>query len=81
MAQGSRTEGGLFLERCHRIFAEYEVARHELTLAAGKPQGKLRIGLPQLGIRLMPHVIAFQQTFPEIELELEFTDRLVNVIG
>ncbi len=33
-------EGGLFLERCNPIFAEFEVAKHELTMAAGKPQGK-----------------------------------------
>ncbi|WP_440058079.1 LysR family transcriptional regulator [Pseudomonas fragariae (ex Marin et al. 2024)] len=73
-------EGDLFLERCRRIFAEFEVARRELTQAAGKPQGKLRIGLPQLGMSLMPHLIAFQQTYGEVELELEFSDRLVNVI-
>lgn len=73
-------EGGLFLERCNRIFAEYEVARNELTFAAGKPQGKLRVGLPQLGTNLMPHLIAFQRAYPDIELELEFSDRLVNVI-
>lgn len=73
-------EGELFLERCKRIFAEFEVARRELTQAAGKPQGKLRIGLPQLGMSLMPHLIAFQQTYGEVELELEFSDRLVNVI-
>ncbi len=73
-------EGALFLERCHRIFAELEVAERELTQAAGNPQGKLRISLPQLGMRLMPHLIAFQQTYPAVELELDFSDRLVNVI-
>lgn len=73
-------EGSLFLERCQRIFAEYEVAKRELTQAAGSPQGKLRLGLPQLGMRLMPHLIAFQQAYPDVELELEFSDRLVNVI-
>jgi DNA-binding transcriptional LysR family regulator len=73
-------EGSLFLERCNRIFAEFEVAKRELTQAAGKPQGKLRVGLPQLGMSLMTHLIAFQQAYPEIELELEFSDRLVNVI-
>ncbi|HEX8544655.1 MAG TPA: LysR family transcriptional regulator [Pseudomonas sp.] len=73
-------EGGLFLERCNRIFAEFEVAKRELTQAAGKPQGKLRVGLPQLGMSLMAHLIAFQQAYPEVELELEFSDRLVNVI-
>ncbi|SDS24301.1 transcriptional regulator, LysR family [Pseudomonas oryzae] len=73
-------EGSLFLQRCHRVFAELEVAERELTQAAGKPQGKLRISLPQLGVRLMPHLIAFQQAYPAIELELDFSDRLVNVI-
>ncbi len=28
----------------------------------------------------MRHLIAFQKAFPEIQLELEFSDRLVNVI-
>ncbi|UZJ57903.1 LysR family transcriptional regulator [Pseudomonas sp. KU26590] len=73
-------EGELFLERCRRIFSEFEVAKRELSQAAGKPQGKLRIGLPQLGMSLMPHLIAFQQAYGEVELELEFSDRLVNVI-
>ena len=73
-------EGLLFLERCNRIFAEFEVAKRELTQAAGKPQGKLRVGLPQLGMSLMAHLIAFQQAYPEVELEVEFSDRLVNVI-
>lgn len=73
-------EGTLFLERCNRIFAEFEVARRELTQAAGKPQGKLKVGLPQLGTSLMIDLIAFQQAYPEVELELEFSDRLVNVI-
>ena len=73
-------EGSQFLERCNRIFAEFEVAKRELTQAAGKPQGKLRVGLPQLGMSLMTHLIAFQQAYPEVELELEFSDRLVNVI-
>ncbi|MFC3058444.1 LysR family transcriptional regulator [Paenirhodobacter populi] len=73
-------EGGQFLDRCYRIFAEYDEAKRELTHASSKPQGKMRVGLPQLGIYLMPHLIAFQQQFPEIELELDFSDRIVNLI-
>jgi DNA-binding transcriptional LysR family regulator len=73
-------EGGLFLDRCQRIFAEFDVAKRELTEAAGKPQGRLRIGLPQIGIHLMPLLIAFQRHYPSIELELDFSDRLTNVI-
>ncbi|PSJ44702.1 LysR family transcriptional regulator [Zobellella endophytica] len=73
-------EGHLFLDRCQRILAEFDVARAELTQAKAAPQGKLRVGLPQLGMHLMSYFVAFQEQFPEIELELDFSDRLVNVI-
>lgn len=73
-------EGHVFLERCQRILTEFEDARSELAHAQLAPHGKLRVGLPQLGIHLMPHFVDFQQAYPEIELELDFTDRLVNVI-
>jgi DNA-binding transcriptional LysR family regulator len=73
-------EGSLFLERCSRIFAEIELAKQELGHASDRPQGKLRVSLPQLGMRLMPHLIAFQKTYPDVGLELDFTDRIVNVV-
>jgi DNA-binding transcriptional LysR family regulator len=73
-------EGRLFLDHCYRISAEFELAREQLSHAAGKPSGRLRVGLPHLGIHLMPHLIAFQQRYPTIALELDFSDRLVNVI-
>lgn len=73
-------EGAMFLERCHRILAELDVARKELTEAAGKPMGRLKVGLPQIGSYFMTALMAFQKAYPDIELELDFTDRLVNVI-
>lgn len=73
-------EGYLFFERCQRILAEFDVAKTELAHAQRAPHGKLRIGLPQLGLHLMPHLVEFQLKFPEIELELDFSDRLVNVV-
>ena len=73
-------EGSLFLERCRRILAEFDVARTELTQLSASPQGRLRIGLPQLSGYLVQHLVAFQQAFPQIELEMCFGDRLVNVI-
>ncbi|MCQ9616103.1 LysR substrate-binding domain-containing protein [Paenalcaligenes niemegkensis] len=51
-----------------------------MTQANISPQGRLRIGLPQLGKYLLPQLVEFQQEFPSIELELSFSDRLVNVI-
>lgn len=73
-------EGDRFLVRCQRILEEFDTARAEVRQAQAAPRGKLRIGLPEVGMRLMPHLLVFQQRFPDIELELNFSDQLVNVI-
>ncbi|WP_027350480.1 LysR family transcriptional regulator [Halotalea alkalilenta] len=73
-------EGELFLSRCYRIFAEFDLAKNELSRSTQEPRGRLRISLPQLGVHLMHHLASFQQRFPHIELEMDFSDRLVNVI-
>ncbi|MQB56066.1 LysR family transcriptional regulator [Rahnella sp. RcJ3] len=73
-------EGQIFHGRCQRILAEFDVARDELSQARAEPQGKLRVALPQIGTHLMPYLIEFQMQFPQIELELDFSDRLVNII-
>lgn len=73
-------EGALFLERCRRIFCEIEAAELELSQTRGAPRGKLRVSLPLVWMLMMPRLAAFMQAWPEIELELDFTDRLVDVI-
>ena len=73
-------EGEKFLVRCHRIFAEYEAAREEMGEVTTAPVGRLRVGFPSMGTEMMHHIIAFQSEYPEIELDLDFSDRLVNVV-
>ena len=73
-------EGTLFLERCRRIFCEIEAAELELAQTQGAPRGKLRVSLPLVGMLMMPTLSAFIRAYPEIELDLDFTDRLVDVI-
>jgi DNA-binding transcriptional LysR family regulator len=73
-------EGALFLERCRRIFGEIEAAELELAQTQGAPRGKLRVSLPLVGMLMMPTLGAFMRAYPEIELDLDFTDRLVDVI-
>jgi DNA-binding transcriptional LysR family regulator len=73
-------EGQLFQDRCQKILADFDVARAELVQAKAGPQGRLRVALPHLGIYWMSYLIEFQQEFPQIELDLDFSDRLVNVI-
>ncbi|WLH99202.1 LysR family transcriptional regulator [Pseudomonas simiae] len=66
------SEGALFLERSRRILAEVEAAEQELSDASATPRGKLRISVPQ--------VRDFMRAYPDIELDVDFSDRMVDVI-
>lgn len=73
-------EGSLFLERCRRILAELEAAEMELSNTREQPRGKLRISLPLVSSLVMPVIIQFMRAYPEIELDIDFSDRMVDVI-
>ena len=74
------SEGALFLERCRRILGEIEAAELELSSSKSAPRGRLRISLPLVGSLLNPVLAAFARTYPQVELDLDFTDRRVDVI-
>ncbi len=73
-------EGICFVERCRRILGEFEAAELEATSTRDTPSGTMRVSLPLAGMLMMPTLTAFMQAYPEIELDLDFTDRLVDVI-
>ncbi|MFJ6327375.1 MULTISPECIES: LysR family transcriptional regulator [unclassified Rhizobium] len=73
-------EGSFFLETCRRIQSEYEEAQSKLSSSHAVPRGQLRVSLPLAGMLLMPTLSAFMTAYPEINLDLDFTDRLVDVI-
>ncbi|MDF0729622.1 LysR family transcriptional regulator [Pseudomonas entomophila] len=74
-------EGSLFLERSRRILAEIEAAEQELSQASGEPRGRLRISLPQVTGLVMPALADFMALYPQVELDLDFSDRLVDIVG
>ncbi|EHK76500.1 LysR family transcriptional regulator [Sinorhizobium meliloti CCNWSX0020] len=73
-------DGSFFLETCRRIQSEYESARSKLSRSQAIPRGQLRVSLPLAGMLLMPTISVFMKSHPEINLDLDFTDRLVDVI-
>lgn len=73
-------EGSLFLERSRRILAEIEAAELELSQATSAPRGRLRVSLPLVSSLVLPVLGEFMRDYPAIELDLDFTDRLVDVI-
>ncbi|MFD2644897.1 LysR family transcriptional regulator [Pseudomonas japonica] len=75
-------EGALFFERGRRIVEEIAEAQAELARLAGSPRGTLRVSVPAIGYRLlMPVLGEFTARYPEIRLDLDFNDRLVDVIA
>ncbi|MBE8715723.1 LysR family transcriptional regulator [Cellvibrio polysaccharolyticus] len=73
-------EGVLFMERCRRIVCELESAEAELSQTQGVPKGKLRISLPSIGTFFMAKLTAFKRMYPDIQLDIDYSDRLVDVI-
>ena len=74
-------EGEKFLQRCKRILAEVEAAERELSAATGAPSGRLRISLPRYSGLFEPAIAAFMLAYPAIELDLDFSDAMVNVVS
>jgi DNA-binding transcriptional LysR family regulator len=73
-------EGEMFLERARRILAEIEAAEAELSQTVAMPKGRLRIGLPMIGEPFLLVFAAFQKRYPDVELDLDFDNRKVDVI-
>lgn len=74
-------EGRLFHERCRRILDELADAQATLAQSRGQPRGQLRISAPVVGHHfLLPVLPGFLARYPEVELDLHFTDRSVDPI-
>ncbi|MEB0045593.1 MULTISPECIES: LysR family transcriptional regulator [unclassified Pseudomonas] len=74
------SEGEVFLERCKRILSEIQAAEDDLSAMTAFPRGRLRVGLALAAGLPLPVISDFMERYPEIELDLDFTDRLVDVI-
>ena len=76
-------DGADYFRQCVEILSAVEAAEAGFRGAsAGQPRGKLRIDLPgTLGRRMvMPRIAEFCAAYPEVELVLSLTDRIVDVV-
>lgn len=74
--------GEAYLARCREILALVDAAEAGLAEEGATPRGNLRISVPlSFGLRqLVPLLLDFERTYPDISLDLDFTDRRVNLI-
>ncbi|WP_437274465.1 LysR substrate-binding domain-containing protein [Sorangium sp. So ce375] len=80
----SLTEAGhLYAERAGRILSDIEEARRAVADLDGTPRGTLRISAPTvLGtIRVAPAVLACRAKYPELRIDLDLTDRIVDLVA
>ena len=74
-------EGAAFYERCRRILDDLQDAEAMLSDAKRAPRGRLRVGVPTIGYRfLLPAIPEFRRCYPDIELDIDFNDRLVDIV-
>jgi DNA-binding transcriptional LysR family regulator len=74
--------GAAYLEKCRLILNLVDVAEAEVAQEKAEPRGRIRLGLPlSFGLeRLMPLLLDFAQQQPQIEFEMDFSDRRTNLI-
>ena len=61
--------------------AEVEAAERELSDASSGPSGRLRISLPRYSGLFEPAIGASMQAYPAFELDLDFSDAMVNLVS
>lgn len=73
--------GTAYLERCRVILNLVDVAEADVAHERATPRGRIRASLPlSFGLRrLTPLLLEFSQRYPEVSLEMEYADRLVNL--
>ncbi|XLY86357.1 LysR substrate-binding domain-containing protein [Ectopseudomonas mendocina] len=76
-------DGAAYYERVVRLLADVDDAETSLSSASLAPRGRLRVDVPSPFARmlLIPALPAFYARYPEIQLTLGVSDRLIDIIG
>ncbi len=75
--------GRAYFERCNQIVIDAENAERSINQLQENPSGLLRINAPgSFGSKYLLDVLSnFMNRYPEVKLEVEFNDRLIDVVA
>jgi DNA-binding transcriptional LysR family regulator len=76
-------DGAAYYERVLRLLADMDDAETSLSNASSAPRGRLRVDVPSPLARfiLVPALPEFHRQYPEIQLDLGVSDRMIDLIG
>lgn len=76
-------DGAAYYERVVRILSDVDDAETSLSSAKISPSGRLRVDIPSPLARfvLVPALPSFHARYPDIQLDMGVSDRMVNLIG
>lgn len=74
--------GTAYLEKCRVILNLIEAAETGVAEERQMPRGNIRLGVPlSFGLKcLAPVLLEFARRYPEVKLDMDFSDRRVNLI-
>jgi len=75
--------GRAYFERCEQIVIDAENAQRSINQLQDTPRGLLRVNAPNSFSqkKLMELLPCFLNEYPEIQLEVEFNDRIIDVVA
>lgn len=76
-------DGAAYYERAVRLLADMDDAETSLSSASAAPRGRLRVDVPSPLARLIlvPALPEFHARYPDIQLDMGVSDRIVDLIG
>jgi len=76
------TTGSAFLEPCKNLLEEFEQLQGAVQDVHRKPQGRLRLTAPTTfaEMHLLNIIEQFHADYPDVQIELELTDRYVDLV-
>lgn len=80
--QSLTDDGQAYYERCVRALAELNAAEDAIENGRREPTGRLRVSVPVLFGRccVAPILLGLARAYPRLEIEISFTDRVVDLI-
>lgn len=81
--QALTADGQAFYDHCVRALTELDAGEAALNAARLAPQGRLHVSVPVLFGRrcIAPVLLELASRYPKLDLQISFTDRVVDLVG